>query len=44
MPEVLLHFVLNLGIKEGKVFFIVVLTLKNETMGLMNSQRINIMY
>ena len=34
-----MHFVLSLGIKEGKVFFIALLTLKNETVGLMNSQR-----
>lgn len=44
MPEVYLHFVLSPGIKERKAFFIVLLTLKNETMGLMNSQIINIMY
>lgn len=44
MPGVYLHFVLSPGIKEGKVFFIVLLTLKNETMSQMNSQRINIMY
>lgn len=44
MPEVFLHFVLSLEIKEGKVFFIALLTLKNETVGLMNSQRMNTMY
>lgn len=45
MPEVCLHLVLRLEIKQEKVFFIALLTLKkNETVGLMSSQRLNIVY